>query len=118
MEFILQSIQNTSKLLADGPVTVSKAILNYSDNKGELKIKIELNGSETPIATALAALFQVTVLGDKTSGKFKFTSHQTKISDHLSEDDVNEEGLMSKEDIAEGERQGEEFDRENPITEE
>lgn len=91
MEFILQSIQNTSKLLADGPVTVTKAILNYSDNKSEIKIKIELNGSETPIVTALAALFQVNTLGDKTSGEFKFSSRQTKLN--LGEGDIDGKGL-------------------------
>ena len=93
MEYILQNISDTQKLLADGPVTTTKAVLNYSDNKTGLKIKTEISGTKTEVSNALTSLFQVTLLGDKTTGEFKFVSRQTKLNKHLDEKDVDGDGF-------------------------
>lgn len=108
MEFILQTYnKDNQKLLADGPVTKSKAILNYSDNKTDLKMKIEIDGTRREVENALAVYFQIVSLGDKTMGEFKFSARQTQINEHLKEKDVKADGFLTKEDIAKGIKQGE-----------
>lgn len=100
MEFILQTYnKDNQKLLADGPVTTSKAILNFSDNKASLKMKIEIDGTRAEVETVLATYFQIVSLGDKTTGIFAFTARQTNLKailkedGSLNEDDINDEGL-------------------------
>ncbi len=108
MDFILQNKTDTHKLLADGPTTTTKAVLNYADSDSDLKIKIELAGGKDTVNNGLAAHFQVVTLGDKTSGTFAFVSRQTKLDlkpepdptdmdeekkPGLNESDIDEDGL-------------------------
>ena len=99
MEFILQTYnKDNQKLLADGPVTKSNAILIYSDNKADLKIKIAVDGTKEEVKNALAVHFKMVSLGDKTTGKFKFVLRQTELpikdpEPGLSEADITEEKL-------------------------
>ena len=97
MDFILQKRSNDEKLLADGPTTTTKAVLNYADNESDLKIKIEISGGQDTVNNGLVRHFQVTSLGDKTSGTFAFISRQTKLDlkpkTGLNESDINEDSF-------------------------
>ncbi len=92
MDFILQNKTDTHKLLADGPTTSTKAVLNYADSDSDLKIKIELAGGKDTVNNGLADLFQVVTLGDKTSGTFAFVSRQPPLDGFLKEKDIKEDG--------------------------
>ena len=93
MEFILQTYnKDNQRLLADGPIIKSKAILNFSDNTSALKIKIEMEGTRTEVQNALADHFQVVSLGDKTTGTFAFVSRQPPIDGFLKEKDIKADG--------------------------
>ncbi len=121
MEFILQTYnKDNQKLLADGPVTKSNAVLIYSDNTPDLKMKILMDGTRDKVATVLASLFKITSLGDKTVGIFKFDNRQTNLGDilkgdgSLNEDDIDDQGVIG-ESKAEGRTAEEMEDREKAV---